>query len=485
MNEKPPTNNEFREALLESFSADSVQVGDVINGTIAAVHGDVALVDISGKSEAVLAREELDELGTGDPVEVIVVSVGDEVRVSRHLAIERRLKEKLAEAVATGEPLEGKVVGRRKGGFDVTLAGVRGFCPVSQIEDHRTDELDVYLGQTYRFKVLEYDADDRKLVVSRAAVLREDKERLRTEAWARLGEGAIVEGRVRSLTDFGAFIDLGGVDGLLHVTEISHGRVSHPREVLAVGDPVRVKILELDREKNRISLSIKQLLKDPWEDVGQRFPARSPFAGKVVRKADFGVFVELEPGLDGLIHVSQLPPGMELGAPELAVGESIHGWVREVDTGSRRIALTLRQLPDRDPWQRIEMRYQEGQTVAGTIEKVADFGVFVELEPGLSALIPMSELGIGRDQDPGSVFTPGQPVTAKILSIDPGRQRMSLSVKAHARDQERAEYADHMEAGTAEPAMTGFGAALASALGTTKKAKKPSKKAAKKAAKSE
>ncbi|HQP43235.1 MAG TPA: S1 RNA-binding domain-containing protein, partial [Thermoanaerobaculales bacterium] len=252
MSEKPTKNNEFQEALLESFAADNVQVGDVIEGTIAAVHGDVALVDISGKSEAVLAREELDELGTGDPVEVIVVSVGDEVRVSRHLAIERRLKEKLAEAVATGEPLEGKVVGRRKGGFDVTVAGVRGFCPVSQIEDHRTDDLDVYLGQTYRFKVLEYDADDRKLVVSRAAVLREDKERRRGEAWERLAEGSVVEGRVRSLTDFGAFVDLGGVDGLVHVTEIAHGRVAHPREALAPGDPVRVKVLELDREKNRI-----------------------------------------------------------------------------------------------------------------------------------------------------------------------------------------------------------------------------------------
>jgi len=267
-----------------------------------------------------------------------------------------------------------------------------------------------------------------------------------------------------------------GVDGLVHVTEIAHGRVAHPREALAPGDPVRVKVLELDREKNRISLSIKQLLKDPWEDVASRFPAKGPFEGRVVRKADFGVFIELEPGLDGLLHVSQLPPGMELGSPELAVGATVQGWVREVDTTARRISLTLRQLPDRDPWQRIEMRYQEGQVVQGKIEKVADFGVFVELEPGLSALIPMSELGIERGHDPGAVFKPGEAVAAKILSIDPTRQRMSLSVKAHARDQERAEYSDHMEAASAEPAMTGFGAALASALGTTKAPKKPSKK---------
>ena len=169
----------------------------------------------------------------------------------------------------------------------------------------------------------------------------------------------------------------------------------------------------------------------------------------------------------------------------LAAGETVRGWVREVDTAARRISLTLRQLPDRDPWQRIEMRYQEGQVVTGTIEKVADFGVFVEVEPGLSALIPMSELGIGRDQDPGAVFKPGEAVTAKILSVDPGRQRMSLSVKAYARDQERAEYSGHLESAAAEPAISGFGAALMSALETTKKAKKPSKKAAKKAAKGE
>ena len=480
MNDEPKQTNEFEAALREGFGADSVQVGDVIEGTIAAIHGDVALVDVSGKSEAVLARDELDDLGTGDPVEVVVVSAGDEIRVSRRLAIERRLKEKLSDAVSSGEPLEGKVVGRRKGGFDVTVAGVRGFCPVSQIEDHRTDELDVYLGQTYRFKVLEYDADGRKLVVSRAAVLREEKQRLREEAWSQLHEGAEVDGRVRSLTDFGAFVDLGGVDGLVHVTEISHGRVGHPREALAVGDEVRVKVLELDREKNRISLSLKQLQKDPWDGVEERYPARSAFQGRIVRKVDFGVFVELEPGLDGLVHVSQLPPGMELDAAELAAGSEIRGWVREVDSSNRRIGLTLRQMPERDPWQRVEMRYQEGQVVEGTVENVADFGVFVEVEPGMSALIPMSELGIGRDQDPSALFKPGQPVSTKILSVDPGRQRMSLSVKAFQRDRERAEYSDHMDARPSEPTVTGFGAALMSALETTKKPAKTAKKTAKK-----
>jgi small subunit ribosomal protein S1 len=464
MDEQSNDINEFEEALRSGFGADGSRAGDVKEGVIAAIHGDVALVDIGGKSEAVLSRDELDQLGTGDPVEVVIISVGDEIRVSRRLALERRLKEKLSLAVSLGQPVDGKVVGRRKGGFDVTVAGVRGFCPLSQIEDGRSADVDQHLGQTYTFKVLEYDPDDRKLVVSRAAHQREERERLRAETYERLEEGAVVEGRVRSITDFGAFVDLGGVDGLVHVTEISYGRVGHPRDALTVGDEVQVKVLELDREKDRIALSIKQLQKDPWEDVETRFRARGPFEGTVVRKTDFGAFVELEPGLDGLLHVSQLPPGTELSASDFEVGQSVRGWVRDVDVENHRIGLTLRQLPERDPWQRIEMRYQEGQAVEGTVENVTDFGVFVELEPGLSALIPFSELGVKREQDPAEVFSSGDAVTATVLSVDGDRQRMSLSVKAYKRDRERQEYLQHMEKDSDKPSMTGFGEQLKAAL---------------------
>jgi small subunit ribosomal protein S1 len=464
MNQESNDINEFEEALRASFTAEGGRVGDVRAGTIAAIHGDVALVDIGAKAEAVLSREELDELGTGDPVEVVIVSVGEEIRVSRRLALERQLKEKLSEAVASGQPVEGKVVGRRKGGFDVTLAGVRGFCPLSHIEDGRSEDVDQHLGQTYTFKVLEYEPDDRKLVVSRAAHQREQRETLRAATYERLEAGAVVEGRVRSITDFGAFVDLGGVDGLVHVTEISHARVGHPRDVLTTGDEVRVKVLDLDREKDRIALSIKQLEKNPWEDVESRFPARGAFEGTIVRKTDFGAFVELEPGLDGLLHLSQLPPGEELSAPEFEEGRTIRGWVRDVDVENHRIGLTLRQLPEHDPWQRIEMRYQEGQQVEGTIENVADFGVFVELEPGLSALIPFSELGISRDREPADVYKPGEPVSATVLSVDGGRQRMSLSVKEFNRDKERQDYLKHMDKDSDKPSVTGFGEQLKAAL---------------------
>ncbi len=469
MTDEPRDVNEFEEALRGSLAARDIQVGEVIQGTIAAIHGDVALVDISGKSEAVLDRTELDELGTGDPVEVLVVSVGDEVRVSRRQALELRLKERLAEAVESGTAVDGKVVGRRKGGFDVTIAGVRGFCPLSQIDDSRSDDVDRHLGQTYSFRVLEYDAEARKLVVSRAVLLREERARLRQETWERVKPGEVVEGRVRSLTEFGAFVDLGGVDGMVHVTEISHRRIGRPADVLAVGDEVRVKVLEVDRDKKRIALSIKQLERNPWDDAAARFPAKGPFTGRVVRKAAFGAFVELEPGVDGLIHVSQLPPGVELNAPELEVGATVEGWVRDVDAEHQRIGLTLRRLPDHDPWERIEMRYQEGQTVEGVVENGADFGVFVELEPGVSALIPTSELSQERDVDPRTAFAPGDKVTAKVLAVDTERRRISLSLKAYRRDQERQEYAQHMRQGSERPAaMTGFGQQLLAALGRRK-----------------
>jgi len=483
--------NEFEQALRESFEAEELKPGDVIKGVIVAIHGDVALVDVSGKSEAVLERAELDDLGTGDPVEVVVVSVGEEIRVSRRMALEAKLKEVLSQAVASGEPVEGKVMGRRKGGFDVTVSGVRGFCPMSLISDVRVDDLDSHLGQTYTFKVLEYEPDGQQLVVSRAALLREERARLREQAWTTLELGAEVEGRVRSLTDFGAFIDLGGVDGLVHVTEIAHHRIGHARDVLRVDQEVRVKVLDLDREKDRISLSIKALEKDPWDGVKERYPSRSVFEGAVVRKADFGFFVQLEPGIDGLLHVSQLPPGVEKNAPELEVGESIRVWVREVDVENRRIGLTMRPIPDHDPWERIEMRFQEGQTVEATVENGADFGVFVELEPGLSGLIPISELGLERDADPREAFAPGEKIKLKLMSIDPNRRRISLSVSAFKRDLERLEYSDHMGAAKeSEPTVTGFGAQLAAALDKPKEAvakkesaekKSPKKSAAKKA----
>ncbi len=470
MSEKPPEISEFEAALQDGVGAGSVHVGDVVLGTIVEIHGDIVLVDVGGKAEAVLAREELEQPGTGDPVEVVVTAIGQQIEVSHRLAVEQKLKDVLIDAASTGEPVEGKVGGRRKGGFDVIIAGIRGFCPMSQMDDSRNEDLDIHLGQTYQFKVLEYEADGGNLVVSRAALLRAQREKMRAQAWEKLAEGAVVEGTVRSLPDFGAFVDLGGVDGLVHVTEISHQRVGKPGDVLAIGEKVTVKVLGLDREKNRISLSIKQMQADPWDTFVEKFPKGGAFEGTVVRQAPFGIFVQLEPGLDGLLHVSQLPPGQDLKSEELQEGQTINGWIKEVDSAAHRIGLTLRRVPDHNPWERIGMRYQEGQTVEGTVEHGTDFGVFVELEPGVSALIPMSETGLERGVDPREVFSPGQKVVTKIMAVDGNRQRISLSIKAQKIADERSEYISHMDTGVdSGPTVSGFAAQLMSALEKPKK----------------
>ncbi|RLE31771.1 MAG: hypothetical protein DRJ61_10840 [Acidobacteria bacterium] len=471
MSEKSPEISEFEAALQEGVGAGSVSVGDVVLGTIVEIHGDIVLVDVGGKAEAVLAREELEQPCTGDPVEVVVTAIGSQIEVSHRLAVEQKLKDVLIDAAESGEPVEGKVGGRRKGGFDVIVAGIRGFCPMSQIDDTRSDDLDVHLGKTYQFKVLEYEADGGNLVVSRAALLRVQRDAMRTQAWETLEEGAVVEGTVRSLPDFGAFVDLGGVDGLVHVTEISHLRVGKPSDVLTIGEAVTVKVLNMDREKNRIALSIKQMQADPWDAVAEQFPKGGAFEGLVVRQAPFGVFVQLAPGLDGLLHVSQLPPGQDLKSEEFQEGQTINGWIKDVDRGNHRIGLTLRRLPDRDPWERIGMRYQEGQTVEGTVEHGVDFGVFVELEVGVSALIPMSESGLERGADPREFFKPGQKIVTKVMAVDGNRQRISLSIKAQKKDEERGEYLAHMNTDSdSGPSVSGFAAQLMSALEKPKKA---------------
>jgi len=465
MNDQPETMNEFEAALQQGIEVENLRVGDVVQGTIVEIHGDIVLVDVGGKAEAVLQREELDQPGTGDPVEVVVTAVGEQIEVSHRMALEQKLKDQLADAVESGEAVQGKVSGRRKGGFDVILAGVRGFCPMSQISDQRGEDLDSHLGQVYDFKVLEYEPDNHKLVVSRAALLRAEKEKLRKQVWESLEEGALVTGAVHSLADFGAFIDLGGVDGLVHVTEISHQRVQKPSDVLSLGQEVEAKVIGLDRDKQRISLSIKATQEDPWSQFLEETKVGAAFQGQVVRKVPFGLFIQMAPGIDGLLHVSQFQPGVDLSAFE--VGTEVDGWVKEINPDDRRISLTQRRLPDHDPWERIEMRYQEGQTVDGTVERGVDFGVFVELEPGVTALVPISETGLERGADPREAFKAGEKVMAKVISVDGNRQRISLSVRAQKKDSERNEYLKHMNSGQVDegPSVTGFGAELMKALG--------------------
>jgi small subunit ribosomal protein S1 len=456
----------FAEALAETFINDQLGVGQLVSGEIIAVSGDVALVAVGGKTEAVMDRAEMGELRPGDGLDAVVVSLSPELRVSHRLAIERREREALKGAFTNAIPVEGKVTGRNKGGYDISIAGLRAFCPLSQIDLSFPRNVDSYLGKSYLFRITELADDLGTMVVSRALVLREERDEAARQAWASIEAGAEIEGTVKSVRDFGVFVDLGGVDGMVHASELSHRFGVRPAQVVKPGQKVRVKVLEADREKDRIALSMKALEPDPWTEVPDRFPAGATFDGTIARKVEFGIFVEVLPGVDGLVHVSQLPPGMTIGDAELAPGSSVRGWVKECDPARRRLSLSLREVATGDPWSDAETRYATGTLVEGLVERTAPFGVFVELEPGLTGLIPASESDLPKGADLASKFQPGTKVSAAVLSVDRERKRISLSLKKAKETKSSKEFRRWAEEKQAprKPEVTAFGAALQKAL---------------------
>lgn len=341
--------------------------------------------------------------------------------------------------------IEGKVIGWNQGGFHVVIDGVTTFCPRSEMEIKNPKSPSFYMDKTFEFKVIKHQKRGRRIVLSRKKILMGEREDVVQDLYAKAQSGETMEGRVSSLTDFGAFVDLGGIEGLVHVTEISHTRVGHPKDRLQVGQKVEVKVLKVEEDGDRISLSMKALEPNPWQSFADDNPRGSKFEGKVVRKTDFGVFVELQPGLDGMIHVSQLPPGMTLGADSLEVGNEIEGWVLRTEAGRERISLSLREVPEEDPWKNIRDRYPEGKIVEGEVEDVADFGVFILLEPGLTGLLPNSYLNLPRGQDAGRFFPPGKKVQIQVESVDPQRKRISLAQEGQRLEGGRADYKEYVQ----------------------------------------
>lgn len=405
----------FEDALKadDASSKKKLVEGETVLGVIAGITPDIVLVSLGGKTEALMEKAELEGLKVGDRVEAVVVKAGPDVRLSRRLALGQRTRAELRAAASARIPVQGKVSSRNKGGFEVILggsSGLRAFCPVSQIDigRHEEEELKAHLGQSYDFRILEYTEDGRRIVVSRAALLREEQEAHAAEAREKVVPGAVLHGKIRSITDFGAFVDLGGIDGLVHVTEISRRRIAHTKDALTVGQEVDVKVLRIEQDGKRISLSMRELEADPWEGITSHLAPGAPFSGKVARHADFGLFVEIEPGVDGLVHVSQLPPGLTLKDAAVAVGETVTGWVKEIDLGHHRISLTLREVATADPWEGIEARFGEGTLASGEVENVAAFGVFVHLAPGLTGLIPNSETGLPHGTPATKSFSRGR-----------------------------------------------------------------------------
>ncbi|HKS24288.1 MAG TPA: S1 RNA-binding domain-containing protein [Thermoanaerobaculia bacterium] len=435
----------FAEAFEASLNFKTPEQGELLHGQIVSISGDDAYISYGGPSEAVMDAAELEGLDVGDSIEGTVVKTSPEIRISRKLARGKASLEQLRQMYENRLPVEGKVSARNKGGFDVNISGLRAFCPLSQIALGKIDNPDQFVGQAYEFRVTELSDDGRRIVVSRAALLKEAAAARAEETRKAIVPGAELTGTIKTITPFGAFVDLGGVDGLLHVSEMSRRRVSNPNEVVAVGQEVRVKVIKVENGGKRISLSMKDQEPDPWSDVAERYPAGAQFTGRIVRSTDFGLFVEIEPGVDGLVHFSQLPFGVKQGDPSVAIGTTVTGWVREVDPSKKRLSLSLREVAVSDPWESAQQKYPIGKTVEGVVDHGAAPGIFVQIEPGLTGLIPSSEISVPPGGDPSRAYEPGEKVVVRVMSVDPQRKRISLSVEAAKAAAEREEYVKFMD----------------------------------------
>ncbi|MCP4658430.1 MAG: S1 RNA-binding domain-containing protein, partial [bacterium] len=367
-------------------------------------------------------------------------------------------------AMEEKQSVEGQVIGWNKGGYHVAIGRIAAFCPVSQIEIGNPRSPKRYLDGTFHFHVIEIQRGGRRVVLSRASALKSEREERASEVRARLKPGEELEGKISSITNFGAFVDLGGgIEGLVHVSEISRKRVEHPKEVLKVGQQVKVMVLKIEKGGQRISLSMKRLEADPWEGIADRYTPGEKFQGKILRKTDFGLFVELEPGLEGLAHSSRLPWGVDLSDESLDVGHTVEGWIHEVEAKRRRLSLSLRELGRGGPWQGIEDRFPVGGVVKGTVDRVTNFGVFIELEPGLTGLLPFSNLSMSPGANPRRQYHNGKEVSIRVLSIDREKRRISLgteSSKAEGSNVDYREYKQQQQTRTESSGLNAMAAAF-------------------------
>ena len=429
-----------------------VRRGDKVTGTVVHVGGSDIFVDIGGKSEAMLDADEMrDDSGkltvaAGDSLTLYVASAGsDEVRLSYKMALEARSREAVRTAYAEHVPIEGRIAGQRKGGFDVKFkSGQRAFLPLSQLElFHIADEdLPEYVGKTYEFLITKYESDGKDLVVSRSQMLREERDQMRDELRQILEEGQIREGSVSRIVDFGAFVDLGGLDGLVHISEIQWGHAERPQDSLHPGDRVRVKVLRVDAANGKVSLSIKQAEGNPWDNVGSDFVEGQVYGGRVTRVEAYGAFVELAPGLEGLVHVSELA-WERVRHPDSVVqpGEQVTVKLIRVDLEKRRLGLSIKALGG-DPWNDVVPAWMRGQLIEGTVDKVAPFGVLVQLSPGITGLIPARELGMDQAQA-HLAFQPGKTITVELAEVDSDRRRIRLLPSDEHAAGERAAVEDY------------------------------------------
>ncbi len=426
-------------------ASPALQRGQVVKGRVIQITAEHVFVDVGGKGEAWIDRAELSDdegrlrVTVGDEVEATVVSTGDEIRLSHKLRQGAQAREALGVAAQSGMPVEGKVAAVIKGGFEVTVAGVRAFCPGSQMDLRRSAAPEDYVGRVLEFRITKYAENGRNIVLSRRQLLEEEGARAAEETRKKLVPDAVLPGVVSALADFGAFVDLGGVQGLVPMSELSHARVGRAADRLHVGEPVIVKVLRVDAEKGKVTLSLKALEGDPWVGVAGQLRERQVVRGRAARATDFGVFVELLPGIDGLLHVSEIPRHRQAAMREsVAAGAEIAVMIVAIDSGKRRVALALAP-DDAAVGEEMASTVSVGAVLTGTVDRVEPFGVFVRLGPGQTGLVPNAELGTARGADPRKAFPAGSEMKVLVLGIEEGGRRIRLSREKAITHEEQAE----------------------------------------------
>jgi small subunit ribosomal protein S1 len=435
----------FAELFEESFASQQIKQGAIITGTVVAVNEDVVIISAGLKSEAVIPIEQFQndageaEIAVGDEFEVALDAVEDgfgETRLSREKAVRARTWIQLEKAFEKSEIVTGVINGRVKGGFTVEIDNVRAFLPGSLVDVRPVRDPAYLEGKSLEFKVIKLDQRRNNVVVSRRAVVEQEYSEEREELLASLQEGNTIKGIVKNLTDYGAFVDLGGIDGLLHITDMAWKRVKHPSEVVNVGDEIDVKILKFDRERQRVSLGIKQLGDDPWHDLARRYPPQTRIFGKVTNIADYGCFVEIEEGVEGLVHVSEMDWTNKNVNPSkvVSIGEEVEVMVIEIDEERRRISLGIKQCKS-NPWAEFSATVNRGDKVKGQIKSITDFGIFIGLDGGIDGLVHLSDISWDiPGEEAVRNYQKGQEIEASVLAIDAERERISLGVKQLDKD---------------------------------------------------
>jgi small subunit ribosomal protein S1 len=420
-------------------SFKNIQEGEVIRGRVVQISEDFVMVDIGYKSEGQIPIQEfrgeegLIEAAIGDEVDVLLEYHDDEdgsIHLSKEKAAKIKIWDDISRIYNDDGVIEGRVVSKVKGGLAVDI-GVQAFLPGSQVDLRPVRNLESLIGQNFPFKILKYNKKRRNVVLSRRTLLEKEREHLKSQTLANLEEKKVVEGIVKNITDYGVFVDLGGIDGLLHITDMSWGRVGHPSEMFQISDRIKVQVLSFDREHERVSLGLKQLIEDPWTNAEQKYPTGTHVKGKVVSLTDYGAFIEIEQGVEGLVHVSEMSWTKKIRHPSkiLSVGDELQAVVLSINPESKRISLGMKQL-EPNPWDVIADKYPVGTTIAGRIKNITDFGVFIGIDEGIDGLVHISDISwTKRVKHPSEVFKKNQEVQAIVLNIDKQNERFSLGIK--------------------------------------------------------